>query len=166
MNASTGAASNRATLIFDEDLATFATRSGSSIRNLHPEMNRTPSPSDDLWESDAVWKLLDQAPARSAGPAFASDVVRAAKLMEMPTPWWSKIFSPFGIAGLATASVAAAVAIMSFASMVPATDSRVASLDSPEAAAIQEIAETEALLAAADQLDELSDTELVSLIGF
>lgn len=39
-------------------------------------------------------------------------------------------------------------------------------LDSPQAIVIQDIAETETLLAAVDHLDDFSDNELVSLIGF
>jgi hypothetical protein len=38
--------------------------------------------------------------------------------------------------------------------------------DSTQAANLQEIAETEILIAAVDHLDEFSDNELVSLIGF
>jgi hypothetical protein len=39
-------------------------------------------------------------------------------------------------------------------------------LDSQQASKIQDIAETETLITAVDQLDDFSDTELVSLIGF
>jgi hypothetical protein len=39
-------------------------------------------------------------------------------------------------------------------------------LDTDRAAEIQDIAETETLIAAVDHLDEFSDTELVTLIGF
>jgi hypothetical protein len=38
--------------------------------------------------------------------------------------------------------------------------------DAKQAAAIQDIADSETLIAAVDHLDEFSDTELVSLIGF
>jgi hypothetical protein len=39
-------------------------------------------------------------------------------------------------------------------------------LDSPQAVAIQDIAETETLIAAVDHLEDFSDRELISLIGF
>ncbi len=46
------------------------------------------------------------------------------------------------------------------------SDAPLAALQSAQAVAIQEIAETETLIAAADHLDDFSDKELISLIGF
>ena len=70
---------------------------------------------------------------------------------------------PLGLAG-----AAAAIGLMVFLSSNENNVSREASarFDSPDAVAIQDIAELETLIAAADQLDDFSDTELVSLIGF
>ena len=48
----------------------------------------------------------------------------------------------------------------------PDTVLRTTIADSVQAAEIQDIAETETLIAAVDHLDDFSDTELVSLIGF
>lgn len=129
-------------------------------------MNRNSTPPEDFWENDAVWKLLDQAPAATASPRFASDTVRAARLMAPEKTWWQRIFSPLPLAGLAGATAALALSAVSFfdSSSSPATE--VAQVNSPQAANIQEIAETETLIAAVDHLDDFSDTELVSLIGF
>ena len=125
-------------------------------------MNRHTTPPDDSWESDAVWKLLDQATLKTAGPRFVEDTVRAAKLEVEIKPWWNRLFAPAPLAGLAAATAALAFAVVSLVGPASAP----VMLDSPQAVAIQDIAETETLLAAVDQLDDFSDTELVSLIGF
>lgn len=126
-------------------------------------MNREPLKSEDAWESDAVWKLLDQAPAPRASARFVDDTLRAARLAADVKPWWSRFFSPAPLAGLAGATAA-----LVFALFGPSADpaGTTVALDSPQAVAIQNIAETETLIAAADQLEDFSDNELVSLIGF
>lgn len=130
-------------------------------------MNRRHStPPDDSWESDAVWQLLDQAPPKSASAQFTADTVRAARLAATIRPWWSRLLSPAPLAGLAAATAALAFAIVSLVGPAQVPESPVAMLDSPQAIALQDIAETETLIAAADQLDDFSDSELVGLIGF
>ena len=128
-------------------------------------MNRNSHPTDNDCESDAVWKLLEQAPAPAASARFAENTVRAAKLAGFDRPWWARLFSPAPRAGLAAATAAVALGI--FALDAPSHDPapQASVMDSPEAVAIQNIAETEALFAAVDQLDDFSDQELVSLIG-
>lgn len=129
-------------------------------------MNRKPNETESSWENDAVWKLLDQAPPTSPGPRFVDDTVRAARLLGQPSPWWKKLFSPLPLAGLAGATAAlvfTAHGILS-PSGLPANSPSFA--DSDQAAHIQEVAETETLIAAADHLEDFSDTELVTLIGF
>ncbi|MEO8614781.1 MAG: hypothetical protein ABI600_06540, partial [Luteolibacter sp.] len=66
-------------------------------------MNRNITPPDDSWESDAVWKLLDQAAPHTASPRFTDDTVRAARLAGEVKPWWSRLLSPVPLAGLAAA---------------------------------------------------------------
>lgn len=129
-------------------------------------MNRNSLPPDDSWESDAVWQLLDQAPPKLASAHFTADTVRAARLASATKPWWSRVLSPAPLAGLAAATAALAFAIISLVGPTNVSGSQIALLDSPQAFAIQDIAETEALIAAADQLDDFSDSELVGLIGF
>lgn len=129
-------------------------------------MNRNSPPPDDSWESDAVWKLLDQSPMKTAGARFADDTVRAARLAPEIKPWWSRLFAPFPLAGLAGATAALAVAVISFVGPNQSSSVQSVVLDSPQAVAIQDIAETETLIAAVDQLDDFSDHELVRLIGF
>lgn len=129
-------------------------------------MNPNSTPPDDSWESDAVWKLLEQSPSKTAGARFADDTVRAAKLTAEIRPWWSRLVTPAPLAGFAAATAAIAIAVVSLVgpSQPPMTQAVV--LDSPQAVAIQDIAETETLIAAVDHLEDFSDHELISLIGF
>ncbi len=130
-------------------------------------MNRDPQTTDDSWETDAVWKLLDQAPPQAAGPRFADDTLRAVRLLPEVKPWWSRLLSPAPLTGLAGAAAAVVFLLMTNGPAPEKADNVAsASYDSPQAVAIQHIAETEILIAAADQLDDFSDNELVSLIGF
>lgn len=129
-------------------------------------MQRDSLPLDDSWESDAVWKLLDQATSQAAPPRFAADVVRMARLSVEDKPWWSRLFTPLPLAGFATTTAALTFALLSFVCPLNESSSPTAMLDSRQAVVIQDIAETETLIAAADQLDDFSDNELVSLIGF
>jgi len=128
-------------------------------------MNRMPHHQDASFENDAVWKLLDAAPPATASPRFADDTVRAARLAGQSEPWWKRLLAPAPLAGLAAASAAVAIAVVSLTQNQPATPT--ASTVEPAAfSEIQELAETEILLSAVDHLDRFSDGELVSLIGF
>ncbi len=132
-------------------------------------MNRKPHQTDDsleTLESDAVWKLLDQAPLQAASPRFLDDTVRAARLMEAPQPWWKRLFAPAPLAGLAGATAALVFTITQLTGPAPEPEKTAALFESEQAAAIQEIAAAETLIAAVDHLDDFSDHELVSLIGF
>lgn len=129
-------------------------------------MNRQPHHSDKSWENDAVWKLLDQAPPAVASPRFADDTVRAARLAGQPAAWWKRLLTPVPLAGLAAATAAVVITVLSLSGTAPDPGSQTASADPAGFAEIQEIAETETLISAVDQLDDFSDVELVSLIGF
>lgn len=129
-------------------------------------MKAPDTPPDDSWESDPVWRLLDQTPAAAASPRFLENTLRAARLEPAPQAWWRLLLSPAPLAGLGVATAALAFALMPLnQAPVDSTVHHVA-MDSPQAVAIEDIAETGALIAAGDQLDEFSDKELVSLIGF
>lgn len=129
-------------------------------------MNRNAQAPDNSWEDDAVWKLLDAATPITAGPRFIDDTVRAMRLAVDEKPWWKRLFSPAPLAGFAAATAALAFAIVSVTGPTPVTVVPVATQESSQAIAIQDIAETETLIAAVDQLDDFSDTELATLIGF
>jgi hypothetical protein len=129
-------------------------------------MNRKPMESDASLESDAVWKLLDLATPAAAGPRFVDDTVRVARLAGQAAPWWRVIFRPAPLAGLAAAAAVVVVSVIGLLSDPRGSGADPSFADSAQAAEIQDIAETEALIAAVDHLDDFSDTELVSLIGF
>ena len=129
-------------------------------------MNRQPHQSDESWENDAVWKLLDQAPPATASPRFADDTVRAARLAGQSAPWWKRLLTPAPLAGLAAATAAMVITVIGLTNTASDTVTQIASVDPAGFAEIQEIAETETLICAADHLDDFSDVELVSLIGF
>jgi len=129
-------------------------------------MNRNPLPPDDSWESDAVWKLLDQAPRRVAGSRFADDTVRAARLAGPGRRWWQRFCAPIPLAGLVSATAALAIAVLSLNPPPTRTTDAIAANSDEAFAGIQELAEAEVLKAAVDNLDDFTDTELVCLIGF
>lgn len=129
-------------------------------------MNRKPLNTDESWENDAVWQLLDQAPPASAGPRFVDETVRAARLAGQAKPWWKLVFSPIPLAGLAGATAALVFSAASLVRPAAGPDIQATALDTERAAEIQDIAETETLISALDHLDDFSDTELVTLIGF
>lgn len=129
-------------------------------------MNRPPLPHDDSWESDSVWKLLDQAPPSGAGLRFADDTLRAARLMVVRRSWWRRLCSPIPLAGLSAATAALVLAAISLAPAPFKSQPSIAVTNADAFADIQKLAETEVLRAAVDHLDDFTDTELACLIGF
>lgn len=117
---------------------------------------------DNDFEKDPVWTLLDRAPLRTASPRFADNVVRAAKLMAPEKPWWQRL-PALGLGSLAAATAAVALMLHTPQSSTPDAAQHTAQANFGE---LQEIADEEMLLVASDHLDQLSDTELVSLVGF
>lgn len=136
-------------------------------------MSHSPRQPDDSWENDAVWKLLDQAPPPAASPRFVADTMRAARLSGPPSlPWWARLLQPIPLAaGLTAAAACVSLLIMlpdrHAAPVISATNGQsTVDSQSSQLAVIQEIADVELLNSAADQLDDFSDLELASLIGF
>ncbi|MBU6170161.1 MAG: hypothetical protein KGQ87_01545 [Verrucomicrobia bacterium] len=120
---------------------------------------------EDAWETDAVWKLLDAAPALKAGPRFAEKALRAARNSAQSTPWWKSwksLFAPIPLAGLSTAAALAAVLI----ALAPRSENTLLPDDSTLSAETEEITDMENLIASIDHIDELSDSELIALIGY
>lgn len=131
-------------------------------------MNRKSLPHDDSWESDAVWKLLDQAAPKTAGSRFAENTVREARLAgQSHAGWWRRLLAPLPLGGLAAAAAALALAVVSIQQNRPATPVEVVGTAASQEpfAEMQELAETEALNAAVDHLEDFTDSELVCLIG-
>jgi len=134
-------------------------------------MNRHPLNSDDSLDADPVWKLLDQAPAPRASERFMERTLRVTRLDAGGVmPLWRRFLCPAPLMGLSGA-VAAVLLVFNTGSgpehdvdVIVHTGGRGAEIET--FAAIQEAAEMEALLAAVDQMEDFSDHELVSLIGF
>ena len=120
-------------------------------------------------ETDPVWDLLAQSPPPKAGPMFVSNVVRAARLAGKPQARWRRWLALRPIAGLA-ATAAAAITIAFLAWPNPASQPPVAGNDPAVEAEpfedLQDLADEELLLAAADHLADFSDAELIALLGF
>ena len=133
-----------------------------------PKMNHKPLPQDDSWESDAVWKLLDQAAPKTAGPRFTDDTVRAARLAgQERTAWWQRLMAPLPLGSLAASAAAITITLIALkqpASELPIADGNPTTSEEPFAE-VQKLAEEEYLSAAVDHLDDFTDSELVCLIG-
>jgi hypothetical protein len=131
-------------------------------------MNRPSLPDEDSLESDAVWKLLDEARPVVASPRFADNVMRAIRLEEAQAPWWKRFALPLSLSGLTAATAAIALTVHAVFFVAPAVNTEVAKVTPPVVSfeGVQEAADSEVLVAAADHLDRFSDTELVSMIEF
>jgi hypothetical protein len=117
---------------------------------------------EDAWESDPIWNLLDAAPAPKASPRFTENALRAARNSSPNVSWWKSLFAPAPLTGLGTAAALAALAIAFF----PSSDNTPFPDDSAISAEIEEITDMENLIASIDHIDELSDSELIALIGY
>lgn len=115
-------------------------------------------------EKDPLWDLLRESPGHRPGPRFVDDVVRAARLLPRPQPWWRRSWLPLSVGGLLAGTAAIALVVM-----LPQHGTQAVVTVTPPAGSFDEIqdgVETEVLIAAADHLASYSDDELVSLIGF
>lgn len=132
--------------------------------------NHSTPPDDDSWESDPVWKLLDQATPVAASRSFADDVVRMAKLQPVAEPWWRRWWSPVPVTLTGGAVAGLAALALSFNLPHAADPENFSQADDGDIidpfAELQDFAEVETLMAAADHLDVFSDQELAGLIGF
>ena len=130
-------------------------------------MNRPNEPREP--ETDPVWDLLAQSPPPKAGPMFASNVVRAARLEGRPQASWRRWFAPRPLAGLAAAAAAITIAFIAWPDAPttgPISGADPAPPDLAPFEDLQDIAEEEMLLAAVDHLADFSDAELIALLGF
>lgn len=118
-------------------------------------------------EGDETWDLLGKSAPKRASDKFLDDTVRAAKLLPEADAWWPRVlrFSP--LAAIAACAMLAAVYFMQGAGDGEIKPTVTVSRETEEQwVQIEEVAEAEMLVAAADHLESFSDQELVSLIGF
>lgn len=117
-----------------------------------------------------MWKLLEQAPPRTAGPRFTADTVRAARLAgQAGGAWWQRLLHPVPLAaGSLAAAAALAFAVLSLREAAPPSNplpGETVAVSQGFSADQQAVVEEEALIAAVDNLDAFTDSELVSLLG-
>jgi hypothetical protein len=117
---------------------------------------------EEASESDPVWKLLDDSAAPKASARFAEKTLRAARTSTQNTVWWKSLFVPRPLAGLGAATALAALAIAFF----PNTENTPFPEDALLGQETEEITEIENLIASIDHIEELSDSELIALIGY
>ncbi|MES2981439.1 MAG: hypothetical protein V4727_03915 [Verrucomicrobiota bacterium] len=121
---------------------------------------------NDVWrEGDETWQLLGKAAPKQASPRFADNVVRAVRLLPEADPVWPRILK-FSRWSLAAACVVLMVSI--FIDPVETNPTKPPSVADNEAQweQIEDVAQAELLAAAAEHLDEFSDHDLVTMMGF
>ncbi len=121
---------------------------------------------NDEWrEGDETWQLLGKAAPKQASGRFADDVVRAVRLLPEADPVWPRILK-FSRWTLVAACVVLAASI--FIDPLETGPVKAPTVADKEAQweQIEHVAQAELLAAAAEHLDEFSDQDLVTMIGF
>ncbi len=122
-------------------------------------------PDKEWHEDDATWKLLGRAVPKQADGRFVDDVVRSVRLLPEADPFWPRVlrFSPL-------AAVAACMVVVAAWFLQNEPTGEMAGVKVLEQEAqweqIEDVAEAELLAAAAEHLDQFSDQELLTMVGF
>lgn len=136
----------------------------SGIPKTHCQKASEDAVSDDL-EKDMLWQVLQQIPRTRVSEGFSWRVMRAVRQSEqqIATRSWSArmIYWSMAAASVMVLCLWSVTSSREKADSMKVTAQKVDELDSLEEAVAQEV-----LLAATDQLQHFSDTELVTLIGF
>jgi hypothetical protein len=130
-------------------------------------------------EGDETWQLLGKSVPKRASARFADDVVRAVRLLPEADPVWPRIlkFSRWAVVAACVVFTASILIDPLEKDSSPATgqtDQPKPSEVSAVATAnnevvwqqIEDVAHAELLAAAADHLEEFSDRDLVTMMGF
>ncbi|MBC7980686.1 MAG: hypothetical protein H7Y36_09010 [Armatimonadetes bacterium] len=122
----------------------------------------------DGWDvEDETWKLLAKAAPNRAGDRFLDETMRAVKLLPDADPWWPRILTFPSWAAVAGCAALAGLFFMNGHNDSDASKASVAVKNSEDLwVEIEEEADAEMLSAAVEHLDEFSDHEIASLIGF
>lgn len=124
---------------------------------------------DPTWEHDAVWSLLDRAPAPVASAPLTARILETARITPQVRPWWHLSTRPAPLVGLFAAAAAIVISAVSLLSPAPSAAPSLTTFppgNSQDIEEIQNLADTETLLAAVDHLEDFSDSELAELVGF
>lgn len=140
-------------------------RNFSGGRGFEAEVMKEHNNNEHWDEDDATWRLLGKAAPKQASGRFADDVVRAVRLLPEAEPVWPRILK-FSRWSLVAACVVLTVSI--FMDPVATVPTKAPSVADNEAQweQIEDVAQAELLAAAAEHLDEFSDQDLVTMIGF
>jgi hypothetical protein len=116
-------------------------------------------------QDDKTWQLLGKSAPKQASGRFADDVVRAVRLLPEADPVWPRILK-FSRWSLVAACVILVVSI--FSDPVVNDPAKAPNVADNEAQweQIEDVAQAELLTAAADHLDDFSDQDLITMIGF
>lgn len=121
---------------------------------------------DDAWENDMVWDLLRESPCQRASAGFANQVMQSVResAQVVESAHWRRhaLRGALGVAAALAVSFTWWSQSTSEKHDVTATNAVMADEFEP----LDEAVTQQVLLAAADQLNDFSDTELVTLIGF
>jgi hypothetical protein len=118
-------------------------------------------------DGDELWDLLGKSERERASVRFVDDTVRAVKLLPQGDSWWPKVLQFSPLTGLAACLMLGVVYLMNGSGGEGVEAPAIVSNGVEESwVEIEAAAEVEMLTAAADHLDQFSDQELVSLIGF
>lgn len=136
----------------------------SGIPKTHCQRASEDAVSDDL-EKDKVWQVLQQMPRSRVSEGFSCRVLQAVRQsdQQIATRSWSTRMMHWSMA----AASMMVLCLWSVTSSREKADSmKVAAQKVDELNSLEEVVAQEVLLAATDQLQHFSDTELVTLIGF
>lgn len=115
---------------------------------------------DKTWEHDPVWELLRKADAPVASADFTAQVMEKIHAVA----WWKKT----SLLGTAAGLAAAALLVFTFMqdTQSAAKASALAADKDDAFSELQDVADSEILIAAAENPEHFSDSELVTLVGF
>lgn len=122
-------------------------------------------PNNEWNESDVTWRLLGKAAPKLASARFADDVVRAVRLLPEADPIWPRILK-FSRWSLVAACVVLAASIFIDPLKTSPNQGPVVEDHKTQWEQIENAAQAELLAAAVEHMDEFSDQDLITMIGF
>jgi hypothetical protein len=122
-------------------------------------------PNNEWNESDVTWRLLGKAAPKLASARFADDVVRAVRLLPEADPIWPRILK-FSRWSLVAACVVLAASIFIDPLKTSPNQGPVVEDHKTRWEQIENAAQAELLAAAVEHMDEFSDQDLITMIGF
>jgi len=114
---------------------------------------------------DKTWQLLGKAAPKLASARFADDVVRAVRLLPEADPIWPQILK-FSRWSLVAACVVLAASIFIDPVKTSPNKGLVVEDHKTQWEQIENAAQAELLAAAVEHMDEFSDQDLITMIGF